>query len=178
MKRFVIASLFSTALIGAYAATFTDNARVHSAEPMTENISIPHEECRQQWVQERGLRTGGERQDRPYGGAIVGGLAGGVIGHQFGAGSGKDAATALGVVLGAITGDQMENRDQRGRYDDRSVPTGRREVQSCRTVYTPQTRITGYRVAYEYRGQQYTTVMPGNPGRNLLVRVTVDPIEQ
>ena len=38
-----------------------------------------------------------------------------------------------------------------------------------------QTRITGYRVIYDYRGQQYTTMMRENPGANLQVRVSVDP---
>ena len=38
--------------------------------------------------------------------------------------------------------------------------------------------VTGYRVAYDYRGQHYTTFMRSNPGNSLRVRVTVDPVEQ
>ena len=183
MKRLLIASLFATGLMGAHAETYTDQARVRSAEPQYENINVPRNECTSQWINERGgrgNRNDYERQmgqDRQYGGAIVGGLAGGVIGHQIGGGSGKDAATALGVVLGAITGDRLENRNPRASYDDGRYETAQREVQRCRTVYDAQTRITGYRVAYDYRGQSYTAFMRNNPGNSLPVRVTVDPIE-
>ena len=188
MKRLAIASLLATGLLGAQAETFTDNARVRSAEPQYENINVPRNECSSQWINERNTRRNDEPQSRQYGGAIVGGLAGGVLGHQVGKGSGKDAATALGVVLGAITGDRLANRDQRGQYDNGryensqydngQYESAQREVKRCRTVYDTQTRITGYRVAYEYRGQHYTTLMRSNPGNSLQVRVSVDPIEQ
>jgi uncharacterized protein YcfJ len=186
MKRIVITSLFASALLGAQAQTFTDNARVRSAEPQYENVSVPRNECSSHWVPDNGGRVSTERQtgqDRQYGGAIVGGLAGGILGHQVGGGSGKDAATALGVVLGAMAGDQLQNRDARspydnGRYDNGGYETAQREVQRCRTVYDAQTRITGYRVSYDYRGQSYTTFMRNNPGNSLPVRVSVEPITQ
>ena len=183
MKRLAIASLLAAGLLGAQAETFTDNARVRSAEPQFENFNVPRNECSSHWINERSSRRSAEPQDRQYGGAIVGGLAGGVLGHQIGKGSGKDAATALGVVLGAITGDRLANRDQRGQYENSQYENGQyestqREVKRCRTVYDTQTRITGYRVAYEYRGQHYTTLMRSNPGNSLQVRVSVDPIEQ
>lgn len=191
MKRIVLTSLFAGALFGAQAQTFTDNARVRSAEPQYENVNVPRNECSSHWVPENGGRVNMQRQtsqDRQYGGAIVGGLAGGVLGHQVGGGSGKDVATALGVVLGAMAGDQLQNRDARSPYDNgqyRNNPydnggyeTAQREVQRCRTVYDAQTRITGYRVSYDYRGQNYTTFMRSNPGSSLPVRVTVEPITQ
>lgn len=191
MKRIVITSLFASALLGAQAQTFTDNARVRSAEPQYENVSVPRNECSSHWVNEPGSRISTERQnsqDRQYGGAIVGGLAGGILGHQVGGGSGKDAATALGVVLGAMAGDQLQNRDSRpqydngrydnGQYDNGGYETAQREVKRCRTVYDAQTRITGYRVSYDYRGQNYTTFMRTNPGNSLPVRVSVEPITQ
>ena len=173
MKRLVIASLFAAGMLGAQAQTFTDNARVRSAEPQYEAVNVPRNECSSQWVTDS-RRVDGDRPDRQYGGAIVGGLAGGVLGHQIGGGSGRDAATALGVVLGALTGDHLENRDQGGPYYENV----QREVKRCRTVYDTQSRITGYRVTYEYRGQYYTTLMHTAPGNSLPVRVTVDPIEQ
>jgi len=188
MKRIVITSLFATALFGAQAQTFTDNARVRSAEPQYENVNVPRNECSSHWVPERGVRTSAERQtgqDRQYGGAIVGGLAGGILGHQVGGGSGKDVATALGVVLGAMAGDRLENRNAQpqsqydnGQYDNGGYETAQREVKRCRTVYDAQTRITGYRVSYDYRGQNYTTFMRTNPGNSLPVRVSVEPVTQ
>lgn len=178
MKRLAIASLLATGLLGAHAETYIDNARVRSAEPQYENIVVPREECRSHWIDERSNRRSEEPQARQYGGAIVGGLAGGVLGHQVGGGSGKDVATALGAVLGAITGDQFQNRNQRAQYDNGQYENVQREVKRCRTVNETQTRITGYRVAYDYRGQHYTTFMRSNPGNSLPVRVTVDPVEQ
>ena len=178
MKRLIIASLFATGLFGvhAQAVTYTDNARVRNVDPQYENISVPRNECRNQWFnEERQSREVGP--DRRYGGAIVGGLAGGVLGHQVGGRSGKDAATALGVVLGAITGDRLGNQNQRGFYEN-DQQQARREVQRCHTVYDTQTRVTGYRVAYEYQGQHYTTFMRTNPGNSLQVRVSVDPVER
>ena len=53
-----------------------------------------------------------------------------------------------------------------------------REVRSCRQVVDVQNRLTGYRVNYEYRGQQYVTMMRDNPGPNLQVRVSVEPVVQ
>lgn len=181
MKRLLISSLLATSAWGAYAQTFTDQARVRSAEPQYESVSVPRNECSSQWIEEPRYRGNHERHgqsERQYGGAILGGLAGGVVGHQFGGGSGKDAATALGVVLGAMAGDQMANRDQRPSYDDGRYESSQRQVQRCRTVYDAQTRITGYRVTYDYRGQSHTTFMRSNPGNSLAVRVTVDPVEQ
>ncbi len=181
MKRLVIASLCASALLGAQAETYTDQARVRGAEPQYENINVPRNECSSRWVEESDGHGAYERQngqERKYGGAIVGGLAGGVIGHQIGGGTGKDVATALGVVVGAIAGDRLENNGRRAQYDNRPQEVSQREVQTCRTVYDTQTRITGYNVAYEYRGQVYTTFMHTDPGKHLPVRVSIEPIVQ
>ena len=50
MKRLVIASLFATALLGAQAQSFTDQARVRSVDPQYENINVPRNECSSHWV--------------------------------------------------------------------------------------------------------------------------------
>jgi uncharacterized protein YcfJ len=186
MKRLVIASLLTAGVLGAQAQTFVDQARVRNVDAQYENVTQPRNECTSHWINERGGRYGSEPQARQYGGAIVGGLAGGVLGNQIGGGSGKDAATALGVVLGAITGDRIENRNQgdprsqygNGYYGNGQYENAQREVQRCRTVNDTQTRLTGYRVTYDYQGQQYTTFMRNHPGQTLAVRVSVDPIER
>ena len=41
-------------------------------------------------------------------GAVAGGVVGGLLGHQVGGGRGKDVATAVGVVGGAVAGHHIE----------------------------------------------------------------------
>jgi uncharacterized protein YcfJ len=76
-------------------------------------------------------------------------------------------------VLGAFAGDRISNGDRWEQYEQ--VP---REVTTCRTVSEVQTRIAGYRVNYEYRGQQFTTLMREDPGPSLQLRVSVDPLSR
>ena len=169
MKHIALAALLATSAVAAHANTYFDNARVSSVEPRYESVRVPRQECTNQWVHEsREPRRNGGRE---YGGAILGGVAGAVLGHQVGGGHGRDAATAIGAVLGAFTGDRLANR---GRWDEPELAA--REVTTCRDVEDVQSRITGYQVTYEYRGQQFTTLMNENPGPFLKVRVSVEPV--
>jgi len=49
------------------------------------------------------------------GGAVAGGVIGGVVGNQFGRGGGRGAATALGVVGGALLGNAIEAQNNAPR---------------------------------------------------------------
>ena len=169
MNRPALFALLATAAasFGAQAHTYTDNARVLAAEPQYENVSVPRQECRRDWVSEARPAEG-----RNYGGAVVGGLAGALLGNQVGRGHGREAATAVAAVVGALTGDNIANR---GRFEPRDEPVAR-EVSSCRTVSDVQARLVGYRVDYEYRGQRFTTLMQDQPGAFLPVRVSVEPV--
>lgn len=169
MKRITLLALAAATTFAAQAqqAGFTDRARVTNVEPQYETVQLPREECRTDWVTE--TRPTGVSAN--VGGAILGGVAGGLLGHQVGKGSGKDVATAAGVVVGAAVGNQIANQ---GRAP---VQADQREVRSCRTVFDAQSRINGYRVTYEYQGHAYTTVMPGDPGRSIPVRVSITPME-
>jgi len=105
------------------------------------------------------------------GGAIIGGTAGAILGAQVGKGSGRDVAIAAGAALGAVTGDRM------GRDQPQAFEQTQREVRDCRTVYDTSRRIKGYRVVYEYRGNEYTTITREQPGSTLNVRVSLQPVE-
>ena len=167
MKRFALTTLLATAAVAAHAGqTYLDNARVTNVDPQYENVRVPRQECSNRWVSEP-RRSGG----REYGGAVLGGVAGALIGNQVGKGHGREAATALGAVVGAFTGDSFSGRDRWQRDEP-----AEREVTSCRDVEDVQSRIVGYRVTYDYRGQQFTTLLHDNPGRYLPVRVSVDPV--
>lgn len=168
MKRLALVGMLATAVVGLHAETYVDNARVGNVEPQYESVSVPRQECSRHWINET-RHTGG----REYGGAVVGGVAGALLGNQVGRGHGREAATALGAVVGAFAGDHIANRDRWEQYEE--VP---REVTTCRTVSDVQTRVAGYRVNYEYLGQSYTTLMHENPGPSLQVRVSVDPVER
>ena len=172
MKRLAIASLLAAAAVGVQAETFIDNARVRSVDPQYENVSAPRNECTSQWISEP-RRVNGQQGMQQYGGAILGGLAGGILGNQVGKGHGREAATAVGAVVGAFAGNHLGNQGGYQQYEE--AP---REVRRCRTVNDVQARLTGYRVNYDYRGQQYSTFMRENPGHNLQVRVSVEPIER
>lgn len=60
------------------------------------------------------------------GDALVGAIIGGAIGNQFGGGSGKDAATVLGAIVGADVANKRGSSQQ--------VITGYRLEQQCRNV--------------------------------------------
>lgn len=164
---FFVLLAIATATFGVQAHTYADNARVLGSEPQYENVSVPRQECRSDWVTEARPADG-----RNYGGAVVGGLAGGLLGNRIGRGHGREAATAVGAVLGALTGDNIANRD---RWEQPNAPVSR-EVTSCRTVSDVQSRIVGYRVDYEYRGQRFSTLMQDQPGAFVPVRVSVEPV--
>ncbi|WP_269532759.1 glycine zipper 2TM domain-containing protein [Chitinimonas sp. BJYL2] len=168
MSRLIlIPGVLAVCLGSASANSFEDTARVRSVEPEYERISMPRRECTVETVYE----TRKTQSERSYGGAVVGGIAGGLLGNQVGKGHGREAATAVGAVIGALAGDRLDNRDRRTEYEQ--VPS---EIQRCRTVDDWQTRVTGYRVVYDYRGQQYSTVLRDKPGKTLPVRVSVEPL--
>ncbi len=174
MKRSAIFCLTTLLAAGAQAQTFNDTARVRTVQPQYENVSVPRNECTNQWVTEPQPVA----SSRNYGGLAIGGVAGALLGHQVGGGRGRDAATAVGAVVGALAGEHFANQNSwGGGYQQASQPQQQRQVQNCRTVNDVQSRLTGYQVEYEYRGQVYNTVTRENPGRTLAVRVSVAPVE-
>jgi outer membrane lipoprotein SlyB len=54
--------------------------------------------------------------NRSGGGAVLGAVIGGVIGNQIGAGSGRAAATGLGMVGGAVIGNRIDKRNDADVY--------------------------------------------------------------
>ena len=163
-----LATAATAATAGPAAHSYVDNARVIGVDPQYENVSVPRQECHAEWVAEPRQVAG-----RNYGGAVVGGLAGALLGNQVGRGHGREAATAVGAVVGAFTGDTIANR---GRWGQPQAQPEQREVTTCRMVDEVQSRIAGYRVDYDYRGQRFSTLMPNNPGPFVPVRVSVEPV--
>jgi len=157
--------LFGAPMAHADAA-FYDQARVRDVSPEYEKINVPRTECRSEYIPNSYRRHDSGNLLGP----VIGGVAGGLLGAQVGRGNGRTAAAAAGAAIGALTGDRLSRRDDDYGY-------GEREVRRCRDVDQWESRIVGYRVAYEYHGRNYTTVLPYDPGNRLRVRVSVDPVQ-
>ena len=147
--------LLPLALISTWpVAHAQEMARVVSSTPITQQVTVPRQICSDTQVLVQQPRSGA--------GATVGAVAGGIIGSQFGGGSGKAAATALGIIGGAILGDQLESQP---------APVARTAT-SCTQQITYENRVVGYNVVYEYAGRQYTAQMNTDPGPQLTIQVT------
>jgi uncharacterized protein YcfJ len=160
--KLLISALGLCALPLAQAGDFEDFGRVVRVQPRVEQVRVPRQECRTEYVQVQA------QQQRGSGGTIVGGIAGALLGSQVGGGNGKVAAAAAGAIAGAMVGDHVEN-------DNRPQQAGVQEqaVRQCRNVDAIETRNAGYEVTYEYRGHQYTEIMNRDPGDRIRVHVSV-----
>lgn len=168
MKRRLMTAFLSVALIAPWGASFArdryTSAKVVDVEPIYERVEVPdvRQEC---WTEEVAVRN----RSRDYSAPILGGIIGGVIGNQVSRGRGRPAATIAGSLLGATIGADLRNRNQ-GYHTE--------TIRRCRDVdeYYTEERIVGYRVTYRYRGENYVTRMDRDPGDEIRVRVSVDPI--
>ena len=147
MQRYLALLMFAPLAVLAQSLHFT--ADVVRATPVHQVIT----ETTQQCVTETVTPT-----DKGVGGAIVGAIVGGVVGNQIGGGSGRDVATGVGVITGAVVGDNMQNAP---RTQQRCTP-----IQNSRSV------IVGYDVTWKYLGQQVTQRMDRDPGKYVTVTVT------
>lgn len=177
----LLACVAGTAAADPRSRSGLEYARVVDVTPIVRQVRVetPAREC---W-QETEYRTvrheesyyPGRRADSAVP-AIAGGILGGVIGRQFGSGSGRDAMTAVGVLVGASVASEAARNDG---YGDRRVSYEQRPVtvERCETTvsYQVEERIEGYRVTYVYAGREYTTTTASHPGNRIPVRVTVVP---
>ncbi len=156
MKKTVLfsAALASLGALSMASAQAEELGRVITTTPVMQQVGVPRQVCTQQQV---ATPTG------PSGaGAVMGGIAGAALGNGVGHGSGRAAATALGVLGGAILGNNIEGN--RG--------TQVQNVQQCSTQTYFENRTVGYNVVYEYAGKQYTVQMPQDPGPYVRLQVT------
>ena len=77
-----------------------EQGRVLSATPIVQQVGVPQQVCGNETVYS-GSRNSGA-------GAVMGAIAGGAAGNAIGKGNGRVAATALGVIGGAVLGNQIE----------------------------------------------------------------------
>lgn len=153
MKRTI---LFSLLALGAASSFSQEMGRVISSTPVTQQVAVPRQVCTTEQVMQPGNKSGA--------GALVGAIAGGAIGNSIGHGNGRAAATAIGLLGGAIVGDRIES----------GGPGQVQNVQRCSTQTYYENRTVSYNVVYEYGGKQYSVQMASDPGP--FVRLQVTPI--
>jgi len=163
----IAAGLFAISTGSLADNSFNDRARVLSAKPIYETVSVnnPEQRC---WNERVYHRTPGGSQS--YTPTIAGAILGGAVGNQFGKGRGKDAMTVAGVILGASVGNDL------GKHpDERSYATTERR---CELVdhYQERRELVGYEVKYRYNGKIFWTQTDNHPGDTLPVRVSLEPV--
>ena len=150
-------TVFLLALAGtAGLSAAQEMGRVISSTPVVNQVGVPRQVCTTEAVPVQSQKSGA--------GAVIGGIAGGAMGNAVGGGSGRAAATILGVLGGAILGDRIEG----------SGPTQMQNVQNCTTQTFYENRTTAYNVVYEYAGKQYSVQMPSDPGP--YVKLQISPV--
>lgn len=143
MKSLVLLTLAAST---ATLALAQEQGRVLSVTPVTQQVAVPQQVCRDESVY-TGQATSGA-------GAVLGALAGGVVGNAIGHGGGRAAATAAGLIGGAMLGNQAEASGQ-PQYQT---------VRNCTTQTYYQNRTVAYDVVYDYAGRNYTTRTTTPPG--------------
>ena len=130
-------------------------ARVISSTAVIQQVAVPRQQCTNTPVTTNAPPSGA--------GALMGALAGGALGNAVGDGGGRALATMIGVMGGAIVGNNVEG-----------PKTQTQNVQQCSTVTTYENRTMHYDVVYEYADKRYNIQMANDPGA--FVRLQVNPI--
>jgi len=125
-------------------------------------VATPQQRC---WVEREQISPNNTNANIP--GALAGAVIGGILGHQIGGGSVRDAATALGVVGGAVLGANV-GRDSSGQQ----VHT--QDVQRC-DAPVGQVRPDYWDVTYVFRGREYHVQMVAPPGPTVTVNSEGEP---
>ena len=155
MKKTILFSAVGVLSALGSTAGAQEVGRVLSSTPVIQQVAVPRDVCNYQPVAVQRPTSGA--------GGVVGALAGGAIGNQIGHGEGRALATLLGVVGGALLGNQIESNNNAAQVQN---------VQSCTTQTYYENRTVGYNVLYEYAGRQYNVQMPNDPGPTIRLQVS------
>ena len=156
---------------GAFAETSYETAAVIESRAIYElvEISTPQEQC---WEEETVVdrHRSDNRSNTPV---LVSTILGGAIGNAVGRNkSNQRVGAVLGAVLGHSIGRDIMRRNE--RPSSREYQT----VQRCETVYQQheEERLVGYQVTYLYNSQEYSVRTNTDPGDEIRVRVSVQPV--
>lgn len=139
-KTLMMAAAISYSLMsGALHADTIAYVAMVSPNYSTQYVEVNHPHCYQRQVL---THSNLDRSD-----AISGAIIGGLIGSQFGSGSGKEAMTILGAIIGA---------DSASKNNTPIVRYATEVVCIDNYVLSQERFIDGYNVTYYYKGAHYT----------------------
>lgn len=153
----------------ASAQTTYEYAQVLQANPIYQivELSEPSEQCWQEEVIiERSSRGGSNTP------VVVSTIIGGAIGNAVGSNkSNQRVGAVLGAVLGHSIGRDIVRSNRRSHTDSEIV-------ERCKTVYetVQEERLMGYQVTYLYEGEERTIRTDSDPGEQIKLRVSVQPV--
>ncbi len=156
MKKLFQTTLVLSASLAASQVWAADIlARVISSTPVVQQVAVPRQVCSIQPMITEAPASGA--------GAVMGALAGGAMGNAIGDGGGRALATMIGLLGGAMVGNNIEGNRRQVQ-----------NVQQCGTQTFYENRTSYFNVVYEYQGTQYSTQMANDPGQ--YVRLQITPI--
>ena len=156
MKKILVLSAITACITGMLpvSASAADIlARVITSTPVVQQVAVPRQVCNNQAVVTEASKSGA--------GALLGAVAGGAAGNAIGNGNGRTLATVIGLMGGAIVGNNIEGSSNQVR-----------NVQQCATQTVYENRASHYNVVYEYQGTQYNVQMLNDPGQYVRLQIT------
>ena len=131
-------------------------------------VSSPRDECWEEEVRVRDTRRGSSQTP-----VIISTIIGGAIGNAVG---NNKSSQRVGTVVGAMLGHSV-GRDI-VRADSHPATARYQTVKQCETVteYREEERLMGYQVRYLYNGEEFTVRTDQDPGEQIRLRVSHDPV--
>ena len=147
--------VFSVSYADSYVKTKYIKVIKHIKTYKTITREVPYQDCYFESVPVKHTTYVDEYQRNPAA-PLLGGVLGGVIGHQFGGGSGKDVATAVGAIGGAM----IANKNYGVKHYRRPVTTVTYEQRRvCNTYYRTTTkRVVRWKNIGYYHGKRIVKI--------------------
>lgn len=149
-------SLAACGQAGADAARYAD---VTNVQPITKTIKTPRQHCKDVTV----VHKAEPKDKHQIAGTAIGAVVGGAVGNQVGGGDGKKLATVAGAVAGGYAGKKIEEHQQNKNMVESTE-------HHCQTVTDSHTKVVGYKVTYNYKGETGHVRMDHKPGDRIQVK--------
>jgi uncharacterized protein YcfJ len=135
-----------------------DYAEVLAVSAVTETVSVPREECRDQLASVQHPT----QDPNQIVGTVAGVVVGGLVGSKIGDGDGKKIATVGGAIAGGYSGKKIQEGMQERNVDQVSQRV-------CETTQDSRQEQVGFDVTYRLDGQDRTVRMDHDPGRRIRI---------